>query len=143
MLKRFFLEQVRILRGDRKSALVLAMVFCALLTAAILIGVSDNTPGLILCYLAATIPVIALTRTWQRKKSFLILLGASAAGFFVFVFLHNAFYALGTITSDIAVLGHLVEVLGVASFCVAVFLCPATFVVGVVGSIVLAIRGRW
>jgi len=142
MLKRFFQEQFSILKGNRKATIILAGVFCALLLAAFLIGVSDNIPGIVLCYLAATIPVIAMVYTWQEVKKYLILLGASAGGFFIFVVLHNGFYALGTITNHIAVLSHVIEALSVASFCIAVFLCPAAFLVGAVGITVLSIRRR-
>jgi len=73
-------------------------------------------------------------------KKFLILMGASFAGFFVFVLLHNAFYALTIITSHITVLSRLMEAFHVTSFIIAVFICPIGFVVGAVGSIVLFIR---
>lgn len=142
MLKKFFQEQYQVLKRNRKTTLILAAVFCALVLAAVLIGVSDNIPGIVLCYLAATIPVIALTLAWRELKKFLILLGVSIAGFFVFVLLHNGFYALGTITNNIAVLRHLIEALSVVSFCIAVLLCPPAFLVGAVGSIVFTVKRR-
>ncbi len=142
MLKRFFQEQFSILKRNRKATIILAGVFCALLLAAFLIGVSDNIPGIVLCYLAATIPVIAMVYTRQDAKKYLILLGASAGGFFIFVLLHNGFYALGTITNHIAVLTHVIDAFSVASFCIAVFLCPAAFLVGAVGSIVFTVKRR-
>ena len=141
-VKRVFLNQLRGLRRHRRTTLILAGIFCALVVGAIIIGVGDNIPGIILCYLAATIPAIALTYTWRELKKFLILLGASIGGFFVFVVLHNVFYALGIITNHIIVLSHLMQGFGVVAFCIAWFLCPPAFLVGAVGSIVLAIRRR-
>jgi len=73
-------------------------------------------------------------------KKFLLLTGASAAGFFISVFLHNAFYGLGIMTSHITVLSRAMEVFHVAFFIMAIIVCPAIFLVGVVGSIVLAIK---
>jgi len=73
-------------------------------------------------------------------KKFLLLTGASAVGFFISVFLHNAFYALAIMTSHIAALSHAMEVFHVVFFIVAIFICPIGFLVGVVGSIVLAIK---
>ena len=140
IVKRFFLEQFRVLKRNRKTTLILAAIFCALVLAAILVGVSDNIPGIVLCYLAASIPVIALTHIWRELKKFLILLGASIGGFFVFVLLHNGFYALGIVANHITVVRHLAEAFSVASFCIAVFLCPPAFLVGAVGSIVLTIK---
>lgn len=125
---------------SRKELSILAAIFCALVTAAALIGVSDNMPGIVLCYLATAVPFVALTRTWRRIKRFLILMGASFAGFFVFVLLHNAFYALTIITSHITMLSRLMEGLHVTFFIVAVFICPTGFVVGAAGSAVLFIR---
>ena len=73
-------------------------------------------------------------------KRFLILMGASLAGFFVFVLLHNAFYGLAIITSHITVLSRLMEGFRVASFIIAIFICPIGFVAGAVGSVVLFVR---
>ncbi len=70
-------------------------------------------------------------------KKFLILTGASAAGFFVSVFLHNTIYGL------------FIQWFGADFwnggdepflFIMAVFVCPIGFLVGAIGSIVLAIR---
>lgn len=141
-LRLFFQEQVRVLKRDRKTTLILTAIFCALLIAAFIVGISDNIAGIVLCFLAATIPVIAFTYTLRELKKLLTLLGASVGGFFVFVILHNAFYALGVITGHIVILSHLINALGVVCFCIAVFLCPAAFLVGAVGSIALAVRKR-
>ena len=62
-------------------------------------------------------------------KKFLLLTGASAVGLSVFVFLHNVVSVLFNIEEPIF-------------FIMAVFVCPLTFLVGAVGSIVLAIKSR-
>jgi len=72
----------------------------------------------------------------------LILLGTSVLAFFVFVVLHNAFYALTMVTSHIAALSHLMEALSAASFIIAVLLCPAIFLVGIAGSIICTIKSH-
>lgn len=74
-------------------------------------------------------------------KKFLILTGTSSTGFFVGIFLHNAFYALGTITSQIIVLNYLVKALEVAFFFIAIA-CPVGFLIGIVGSVLLFIKKR-
>ena len=129
-------------RRKRKKLFIVVSIFCALIISAIAIGVSDNIPGIVLCYLATVVLVVASTHTWRRTRRFLILLVASVIAFFVFVLLHNAFYALAILTNHIAALSHLMEALGVVFFIIAIFLCPATFLVGAVGSIVCAIMGR-
>ena len=75
-------------------------------------------------------------------KKFLLLTGASAAGFFVFVFLHNAFYGLGIMTSHITVLSRSMEVFHVAFFIMAILVCPIGFLVGAIGSVTLRILTR-
>lgn len=75
-------------------------------------------------------------------KKFFILTGASAAGFFLFVLLHNAFYALAELSSHITVLGVLMEFFHAVFFIVAVVVCPLGFLVGMVGTIVLGIKRR-
>ena len=75
-------------------------------------------------------------------KIFLLLTSSSALGFFVFVFLHNAFYAFGILTEGIPVLNYLMEGIGVVFFLVAVIGCPLGFLVGTIGTIVLLIKGR-
>jgi len=150
-LKKFFLMLVTGAKGcfafeegaqgrrRRKEVLILAGVFCALVIGAIVVGVSDNIPGIVLCYLASIVLAVAPTRTWRKPKRFLILVAASVIGFFVFVVLHNAFYALAILTNHIAALSHLMEAFDAIFFIIAVFLCPATFLVGAVGSIACAI----
>lgn len=75
-------------------------------------------------------------------KKFLLLTGASAAGFSVGVFLHNAFYALGVITKHITVLNRLMEALHIVFFFLAIPVCPLGFLAGATGSIILFIKER-
>ena len=91
--------------------------------------------------------IVLLFLTLKQKvegvlKWFLILTGASAGGFFIFVFLHNAFYALNMITSHIIMLNYLTEILHVAFFIIAVLICPLGFLIGLLGSIVLFINKK-
>ena len=75
------------------------------------------------------------------KKSFL-LTGISSAGFFICVLLHNLFYALAIITSDIVLLNYLMEFMHAAFFLIAIFICPIGFLIGVIWSIVLLIKQK-
>lgn len=75
-----------------------------------------------------------------RLKKFLILTGASSAGLVVSILLHNAIYGL-----FIHWFGpDFWERIGLPDepffFIIAVFICPAAFLVGAVGSIVLAAK---
>jgi len=74
-------------------------------------------------------------------KAFLLLAAAAAVGVFVFVLLHNGFYALAMMSSYIPVLGPVLEFLHAAFFIIAVIVCPLGFLVGAIGAIVLRIKG--
>ena len=100
-------------------------------------------PLLIFSLLGILLLILTLKNKIERKlKKFLLLTGASATGFFVFVFLHNAFYALGKITVHILIVNYLMEALHVVSFIIAIFICPIGFLVGMISSIVLFIKKR-
>ena len=73
-----------------------------------------------------------------KLKKFFLLTGASAAGFFLSVLLHNAIYALFShfFGSDFWNGGD-----ELFFFTMAVVVCPLGFLVGMVGSIVLGIKG--
>ena len=73
-------------------------------------------------------------RVEGKLKKFLLLTGSSAAGFFAFVFLHNAFYALNVVFGHITALNYLTEILGVTFFLVAIFVCPLGFLAGIAGT---------
>ena len=73
----------------------------------------------------------------KNLKKFLILTGASLAGFFVSVILHNVFYGLAIIANDITVLRYLMEILHALFFIIAIFICPIGFLIGAVASAVL------
>ncbi len=99
-------------------------------------------PALALFFLLGILLVIF---TFKEKvkgwlKFFLLLTGLSASGFFLFVVLHNFFYALNIIWTDITILRHLTEWLHVAYFLIAVFVCPVTFLIGLIGSIILFLK---
>jgi len=75
-----------------------------------------------------------------KLKAFFILTGASATGFIPSILLHNAIYGLlvywfGAGFWDRIGLGD-----EPFFFIMAVFICPIGFLVGVVGSIILAVR---
>jgi hypothetical protein len=72
-------------------------------------------------------------------KSFLILLVASLVGFPLAVVLHNGFYALAEVASDVLGLSQVLGFLEVVFFLIAIFVCPPGVLIGAVGSVVLAL----
>jgi len=99
------------------------------------------TPLIIFFLLGVALIVFTLLeKVSGRLKKFLLLTGASAAGFFLFVLLHNAFYALGTVSGDLSIIGPLVDFLDAAFFFMAIPVCPLGFLVGAIGSVVLLLK---
>jgi hypothetical protein len=123
----------------RWTTLALIAVGCAFLAAGLVIGIADNPPGLALVYLAVSAWIAAFAHHWRRVKSFLILLVASLAGFPLFVVLHNVFYALAEVASDVVGLSQVLAFLEVVFFLIAIFVCPPGVLIGAVGSVVLAL----
>ena len=131
------LEKLLIPIRSRKGILIPAALSCALLIGAFLVGIGDNILSTVLVYLAVAVLFVALVRNWRELKKFLILLGASFAGFFVFVLLHNALYGLVYV-----MMLNRPDLDEPFFFILAVFVCPIGFLVGAVGSIVLFIKKR-
>lgn len=95
-------------------------------------------PLVIFCLLGATLLILSLREKVKNKlKKFLILTGASTIGFFFFIILHNAFYALNTMTREVFILNYIIEDLHIIFFLIAIFVCPIGFLVGVISSIVI------
>ena len=89
--------------------------------------------------------LIFLTRKEKiegKLQKLLILTGASAAGFFILVVLHNFLYALNVITSDIIILRHLTEILHVTFFLIAILVCPLGFLIGAIGIIIILVKKK-
>jgi len=92
--------------------------------------------GIILIFLALK------QKVEKSLKRFLILTGGSATGFFLFVLLHNLFYGLEIVISQISVLSLIMEILYTVSFIIAIFVCPLGFVIGAIGTIMMFIKKK-
>jgi len=99
-------------------------------------GIFMIISGGLLIILGGSLIFFTLRQKVKRKlKYFLLLTGASGAGFFIFVFLHNLFYGLCSITKEVVILSNLLKILEVTFFLLAIVICPIAFLVGVIGSI--------
>lgn len=126
------------MKNRKKELILLGILFVLCIAGAGIIGVSDNPPGIALAFIAVLIPFFAWTRIWKSPKSFLKLAGFSLSGFVVFVILHNLFYAIAKMT-EAALIIWLSNVVSVASFLIAVLICPVGIGVGLVGAVILLV----
>jgi hypothetical protein len=123
--------------------------FAALILTVLFPDVLDLFRPLFLSFMALCfflgLALLIFSVRWKERtllRVFWILAGASTCGFALGSVLHNAFYALATVTGQWPILSAAMEVLEVAFFVIAILLCPVAFLVGTVGAIVLIVRRR-
>lgn len=124
-------------------SLLLALIFGASVVVAILVGIllyrpryrGKGRPFHLLLAILVLLGVILVVLTVSQGvegalRVFLIMTGAAPAAFLISVLLHNATCAIIMVLFD-------KEVDEPVFFLLAVFGCPAAFVVGAIGSVVL------
>jgi hypothetical protein len=115
----------------RRTVLLLAV--CAVLAAAAgVVGTSDNAVGGSLAFLSGIALVLAFAHPWRTSRRFLLLVGVSVAAFVAIVVVGGLIDNAGI---DMGVVGN-------AAFLVAIFLCPAGFLVGIIGAAVAWVTSR-
>lgn len=118
----------------QKKTYVYLIIGILLLVISIIVGISDNPPGIIISYIGFVFLVIAFTYNYQKTKSYVILLISSIIGFVLFAILHNVLEAIGK--------GTFLETIGVFFFLAGIFLCPAGILVGIFGIITGLIKRK-
>jgi hypothetical protein len=128
---------------NRRITQLLSAAAGVLLLAGLLVGVSDNPPGIVLVSLASVAIVAAAVHPWRAPKPFIVLLVASILGFVVMAMLHNLLGGVAGLMSEGNVLRLLLQGVGVAAFFLAVLILPAAVLVGAGGAIIMFLRDRW
>ena len=100
-------------------------------------------PFVVFSLLGVLLVFLILKQDIQEKlRKYLLLTGIPAISFFIFIFLHNIFYALAEISGDIIILKYLMKFLEGIFFIIAILICPLIFLIGVIGSIISFIKIR-
>ena len=118
----------------QKRTYVYLLLSAISMIAAIIVSIPDNPPGIILSFISSILFVLAFTHNWKKPKPYIILIISSVLGFIIFAVLHNVFEVIGK--------GTFLELIGVFFFLLAIFICPASIIIGIVGSIVTAIKSE-
>jgi hypothetical protein len=113
-----------------KRTLLLLVICGALAAAAGVVGIDDNLPGQSLAFLSAIALVLAFVHPWRTSRRFLLLTGASVLGFVVFAILSAVLE-----NADVAGAGGVF-------FLLALFLCPAGLMVGIIGALATLVTSR-
>ncbi len=129
--------------GNRNKSFILLAICGLLAIAAAAVGIDDNPPGILSAFLAATAFVLAFVHPWRTAKKFLFLLLAAVLGFVLYIILN---IILDTAAQDPAASAGLLNLLNSPVFntlsIIIAMVCAAAFIVGAVGSVVMAIRNR-
>jgi len=117
---------------QRNTYIYLSVSIMAIVLALIL-GIDDNPPGIILVFAGCVLFILIFTQNWHNVKPFLLLSVFSIVGFIISAVLHNVLEAIGGE-------GSILGIIGVVFFLIAILICPAALLVGIVGSIVSSLR---
>jgi len=129
-------------KSNRKVTFTFLAISIISLVIAFIIGIDDNPPGILLCYIGAVALILVFVHRWRKAKNFLILFVASIIGFPIFAILHNVMHGLEKMAGDIIVLSQLLGFLDGLFFLIALMVCPPGILVGAVGSIVFYFKNK-
>ena len=128
---------------NRKTTLILLAICGLLAIAAVLVGIDDNPPGVLLAFLAAIAFVIAFVHPWRTAKKFMFLLLASVLGFALYIVLNIVLDTAAQNPATVGALQALLQSPVVDAFSIIIaMICSAAFIVGAVGSVAMFIRNR-
>jgi hypothetical protein len=119
---------------DRHLTAGFVVTGCVLAAAALLVGISDNPPGIALCYAASIAGVLAIAHRWRRPRRFLLLAAGALAGGVILAVLHNFPEVLGERMAEVPVVGSALGFIGAVFFLLALLVAPAAIAVGLVGA---------
>jgi len=123
---------------NRKMTLILLAMCGLLVIAAVVVGIDDNLPGILLAFLAATAFVLAFVHPWRTARKFMFLLLASILGLVLFIILN---IILDTVAQNPANTGTLQDLLQspvIDAFIIIIaMILSAAFIVGAVGSVAM------
>ena len=128
--------------ANRRLTLSLLALAIVSTTIGLIVGISDNPPGIIILYAGIILLIVSLVYIWRKIRSFRILLVVSIVGVPVFSVLHNIFYGIAELTSDVKLLSETLNFFDAMSFLIALIICPSGIIVGMGGVLVLFIKRK-
>jgi len=123
---------------------LILLAICGLLAiAAVVVGIDDNLPGILLAFLAATAFVLAFVHPWRTARKFMFLLLASILGFVLFIILNIILDTVAQNPANTGTLQDLLQSPAIDAFIIIIaMICSAAIIVGAVGSVAMFIRNR-
>ncbi|MBN1567728.1 MAG: HEAT repeat domain-containing protein [Acidobacteria bacterium] len=127
------LSKVFIDTPSRTMTLSLSAMGAAAVIVGFLIGGVNAPICSFLLFAGCFLFILAYAYRWQGVRKFKFLMLLSLSGFFVFAILHNLFEAYSLATESRTVVKQALAGLSVASFLIAILVCPAAAAVGLLG----------
>ncbi|MFW9952196.1 MAG: hypothetical protein ACFFKA_18910 [Candidatus Thorarchaeota archaeon] len=119
----------------QKNTFVYLAVSIILIIAALIIGIDDNPPGIIVFFLGSIALILVFTHNWKKAKPYLFLMLFSLLGFIISAILVNVFETAGGE-------GTFLGIFTAMFFIITLFISPAGLIVGIVGSIVYTLKKK-
>ena len=130
-------------RRNLIPTLVLLAVGALSAIAAIVIGIDDNPPGILLAFLAAVALILAFAHPWRTARKYMYLLLASVLGIVLFIILNVTSDLIAQNPTTPESLKTLIQSPACEALTVVfAMILPAAFIVGAIGSIAMFIRNR-
>lgn len=123
------LIKAQLKRPRSKELLSVGLV---LIILAIIIGIADNPPGIILTYVGVFFVFLAFVHHWREAGVYGTLLAVAVVSFPVLILLHNIFDTLVDKTGGIPILDQLLFGFSVIFFLGAIFVAPVGIAIGVI-----------
>jgi len=123
-------------------SVILLVVCCILGAAANVVGIADNPPGIALAFLSTIALVLTFVHPLRNSKQFRYLVYTSGIGFILFAILHNVFEGISSKVGETSIAFSLLNGAGVASFLIAIFICPIGLLIGAIGAVIMSSRER-
>lgn len=125
------------MKHNRKLTFFFFATACISLAIAFIIGIADNLPGILLLYLGTISLILTFIHKWREFKKFKTLTLVSIIGIPVFIVLYNLLYGLSKMSAEITLLSSFLNLLSGLSFLLAIIVCPAGLLIGLVGAVII------
>jgi hypothetical protein len=123
-----------------KTCVISLVSATGFMAAALILGIADNPPGIIILFASIFALVLAMVHHWRSPRRFMKMMFVSLVSFPVMVILHNVLDALAGQAPGW--LEPVLTGLSVTSFLLAVLVIPVTFFAGIIGAGLTTFTGR-
>lgn len=120
--------------NNSKRKFIFLSIFLIALISALIIGIDDNLPGILLLYLSSFFLIFSIVHHWRSKDRFIYLIIGSIFSLVIFGLLHNLFEFLAK-QLDPGIISNSVNYLGILFFFITLFLTPPALIIGILGII--------